>query len=111
MKTTKVTLPSIGLCIILDLIGMSSFFFPLVGEFTDLIWAPLSALIFNYLFGGRLGKIGGVLSFLEEIFPFTDIIPSFTIGWLIRRYEFEKMRKMAFRNFNPFVNPLRNSHS
>ncbi|CAN5770217.1 hypothetical protein BH11BAC3_BH11BAC3_04920 [soil metagenome] len=111
MKNHKVTLPRIWLCIILDLIGMSSFFFPLLGEFSDLIWAPLSALIFNYLFGGKLGKIGGVLSFLEEILPFTDIIPSFTIGWLIRRYEFEKMRKMTFSNFNPFMTPLKRSHS
>ncbi|MEO6230124.1 MAG: hypothetical protein ABJB11_00810 [Ferruginibacter sp.] len=111
MKTTKVTLPRIGLCIILDIIGMSSIFFPVVGEFSDLIWAPLSALIFNYLFGGRLGKIGGVLSFLEEIFPFTDILPSFTIAWFIRRYEFEKMRKMTFSNFNPFMTPLKRSHS
>lgn len=111
MKNHKITLPRIWLCIILDLVGMSSFFFPLVGEFSDLIWAPLSALIFNYLFGGRLGKIGGVLSFIEEIFPFTDFIPSFTIAWVIRRYEFEKMKKMSFRNFHQYVTPLRGSHS
>ncbi len=110
MKTNKVTLPSLGLCIFLDVVGMSSFFFPLFGELSDIVWAPLSALIFNYLFGGRLGKIGGVLSFLEEILPFTDIIPSFTIAWIIRRNEFEKMRKITFSNFHPFITPLRRSH-
>jgi hypothetical protein len=70
----------------MDLIGMSSYFFPLLGEFTDLVWAPVSALIFNKLFGGRLGMIGGVLNFVEEIVPFTDIIPSFTIAWFIRKH-------------------------
>jgi hypothetical protein len=35
--------------------------------------------------------IGGVLNFLEEIIPFTDIIPSFTIAWFIRKNESDKL--------------------
>jgi hypothetical protein len=75
----------------MDLIGMASFIFPGMGEFADVIWAPISGYIFFKLFGGRLGVIGGVLDFLEEIIPFTDIIPSFTIAWLLRRRAIGKM--------------------
>ncbi|MBC7424491.1 MAG: hypothetical protein H7334_13680 [Ferruginibacter sp.] len=81
----KLFLPNIGLCILMDLIGMSSYFFPGMGEFSDIIWAPISGYVFFKIFGGRLGLIGGVLDFLEEILPFTDIIPSFTIAWFIRK--------------------------
>ena len=80
-------LPHISICILLDLIGMLSFIFPAFGELADTVWAPISGLIFFKLFGGRLGTIGGVLNFLEEIIPFTDVIPSFTIAWFIRKNE------------------------
>jgi hypothetical protein len=89
MKTEKKFLPNISLCILLDLIGMASYFFPALGEFADIAWAPVSGYIFFKLFGGRFGMIGGVLNFLEEIIPFTDIIPSFTIAWFIRKNEIE----------------------
>ena len=97
MKTSKLVLPNIALCIALDLIGMSSYIFPLFAEISDLVWAPISAILFNKLFGGRLGKIGGVLNFLEEIIPFTDIIPSFTIAWFIRKQEMQKMENSVVR--------------
>ena len=69
---------------------MASYIFPFLAEFSDIVWAPISALIFNKLFGGRLGAIGGVLNFLEEIIPLTDIIPSFTIAWFIRKNAIER---------------------
>ena len=90
-KEEKLFLPNIAICIIMDLIGMASFIFPGMGEFTDLIWAPISGYIFFKLFGGRLGIIGSVLNFLEEIIPFTDIIPSFTIAWFIRKNAMDGM--------------------
>ena len=90
MNTKKLFLPNIALCILLDLIGMSTYIFPALGEYIDLIWAPISGYIFLKLFGGRLGAIGSVLNFLEEVIPFTDIIPSFTIAWFIRKREIEK---------------------
>jgi hypothetical protein len=77
----------------MDLIGMASYFIPVLGEFADIVWAPISAVIFYMLFGGRFGMIGGVLNFLEEIIPFTDIIPSFTIAWFIRKHESGKLLK------------------
>ncbi len=91
----KLFLPNIGLCLLMDLIGMSSYFFPGMGEFSDIIWAPISGYVFFKIFGGRLGLIGGVLDFLEEILPFTDIIPSFTIAWFIRK---KAMQKMMVKN-------------
>jgi hypothetical protein len=91
MKKEKILVPNIALCIIMDLIGMSSYFIPALGEFTDIVWAPISGFIFFKLFGGRFGLIGGVLDFLEEILPFTDIIPSFTIAWFIRKQQAERL--------------------
>jgi len=87
----KLFQPNIIICIFMDLIGMSSYFFPGLGEFIDVVWAPISGYIFFKLFGGRLGVIGSVLNFLEEIIPLTDIIPSFTIAWFIRKRAIEKM--------------------
>ncbi len=86
-------LPNIGICILMDVIGMASFIFPGLGELSDIIWAPISGFVFYKLFGGRLGLIGGVFDFLEEILPFTDIIPSFTIAWFIRKNAMEKMAR------------------
>jgi hypothetical protein len=91
MKEEKVFLPNIAICIIMDIIGMATYFFPALGEFGDIIWAPISGYVFYKLFGGRFGLIGGVLNFLEEIIPFTDIIPSFTIAWFIRKNQSDKL--------------------
>jgi hypothetical protein len=85
MKTEKLLLPHIAICILMDLAGMASYVFPFLGEFSDIVWAPISAMVFNKLFGSRLGLVGGVLNFIEEIVPYTDIIPSFTIAWFIRK--------------------------
>ena len=34
------------------------------------------------MYKGTKGKIGGIISFFEEIFPFSDIIPTFTLMWI-----------------------------
>lgn len=74
----------------MDLIGCASFAIPGFGEFSDVIWAPLSAYIFYKMFGGRKGIIGGILNFIEEILPFTDVIPTFTIMWLLQKFSAKK---------------------
>jgi len=84
-------LPNIGLCLFMDFLGMATYIFPGLGEAFDLAWAPISAFIFLKMFGGRVGRIGSALNFLEEIIPFTDVIPSFTIAWFIRKREVEKL--------------------
>lgn len=71
----------LALSILFDAIGMLSFTIPLIGEFQDIVWAPLSAFLMAKLYKGTMGKVAGVFSFLEEILPFTDIIPSFTLMW------------------------------
>lgn len=76
--------PSLGFCILMDAIGMATYFFPAIGEMGDLAWAPLSAYIFYQSFGSLGGILGGVFSFFEEIIPYTDIIPTFTIAWYIQ---------------------------
>lgn len=84
----KRTLPSIYTCILLDMIGLTSYLLPIIGETEDLLWAPLSGIIFFFLFGKkRWALFGGVFSFLEEITPGLDFIPTFTIAWFIRKQE------------------------
>ncbi|HEX8358283.1 MAG TPA: hypothetical protein VF610_12750 [Segetibacter sp.] len=73
--------PSLILCIIMDLIGYATFALPVLGEFADVVWAPISAFIFYKSFGGVKGAFGGIFNFVEEILPFTDFIPSFSIMW------------------------------
>lgn len=72
--------------IIFDLIGMVSFTIPFIGEFGDVVWAPVSGLLMMWMYKGTRGKVAGVLSFVEEIFPVTDIIPSFTLMWIYTHY-------------------------
>lgn len=76
--------PSVLLCLLLDFIGFASYSIPVLGEFADILWAPISGMLFFMLFGGWRGAMGGVFSFIEELLPGTDFIPSFTIMWLIR---------------------------
>ena len=72
------------LCVFLDIIGYASYAVPILGEFGDIIWAPVSGVIFFLLFGGWRGAMGGMFNFIEELLPGTDFIPSFTIMWLMR---------------------------
>ena len=70
-------------CLLMDALGSATYLLPGLGEFGDIIWAPVSAIIFYISFGGRKGAVGAVFNFMEEILPGTDIIPSFTIMWLL----------------------------
>lgn len=66
-------------CILLDAIGMVSYAVPVI----DLIWAPIAAAISYRMFGEKRGKYTALITFIEEILPATDIIPSFTIFWVL----------------------------
>jgi hypothetical protein len=91
----KKFLPDVKLCIFLDLIGFISYLIPFLGEAEDIFWAPLSAIIFYFLFGRKkFGLIGGIFSFLEEISPGLDFVPTFTIAWLVRKYEMKASSKL-----------------
>ena len=82
MNTVNKPAPALAFCIIMDVIGYASFAIPGLAEVSDIIWAPISALIFYKTFGGWKGAFGGIFNFVEEILPFTDFVPSFTIMWI-----------------------------
>lgn len=84
-------------CILMDAIGYATYAVPFLGEFADVIWAPVSALIFFKTFGGWKGAFGGVFSFFEEILPGTDFIPSFTLMWAWQNW-------MAKKKMTPELN-------
>ena len=69
------------LSIVLDLFGYATYAIPFLGEFADIIWAPIAAYMMTRLYKGFAGKLGGVFAFVEEAFPLTDFIPSFSIMW------------------------------
>ena len=75
-KTSKLILS-----IILDFIGILSIAFPGIGEFTDLIWAPLSAIILFFIYKKEKVLPAVFIGFLEEFLPFSDFIPTFTLTW------------------------------
>jgi hypothetical protein len=71
------------LSILFDGIGMLSFVIPGIGEFSDVIWAPVSVYFITKMYKGTVGKIGGAISFLEELGILgTDLFPTFTLTWI-----------------------------
>ena len=72
----------LALSLLLDAIGCASFLIPGIGEFSDVAWAPVSAWIMAKLYKGKAGKVGAVISFVEEALPGLDIVPTFTLMWL-----------------------------
>ena len=71
----------LALCVVLDLAGDASELIPFLGEFTDLGFAPVEAALIKALFqSNALAGIG----FVEEILPFTDVVPTFTISWALQ---------------------------
>jgi len=78
--------------ILLDLIGMASFSIPLLAESFDVIWAPIAGLLLNRMYKGNVGKVGGIIVFIEELLPGLDIIPTFTLTW-VYTYYFSKTSK------------------
>lgn len=95
-KVTGVLLPSrkssfvqpdyrkLVLCLIIDTIGTSSELIPLIGELTDLVYAPIAAIALRSLYNNS--NIVFVIEFIEEFFPFTDILPFATICWVIETF-------------------------
>ena len=79
----------LSLCLFLDIVGYVSFLVP----WSDFFWAPLSAYIMVKLFKSRQGKYAALVSFIEEILPFTDIIPTFTIMYYYEKYQQKKAQR------------------
>lgn len=88
--------PSFVFCLLMDIIGYATYAIPFLGEIGDIIWAPVSAIIFTISFGGWKGVLGGMFNFVEEILPGTDFIPSFTIAWFIKNNSIAGKQQQAF---------------
>ena len=67
-------------CVALDAAGDASELLPVLGEFTDVAFAPLEAGLLKLIFESN--AIAG-FGFVEEILPFTDIVPTFTLSWCL----------------------------
>lgn len=77
-------MPSLLACLLMDFLGFATFGIPVLGELLDIVWAPVSALIFFRMFGGSKGFFGGIFNFVEELMPGLDFIPTFTITWFVQ---------------------------
>jgi len=97
MVESQKPMPSLLLCLLFDFVGYASYALPFFGEFLDLLWAPVSAIIFWKMFGFRKGFFGGVFSFIEELTPGLDFIPTFTINWVLLYFKRNK-EALSFRS-------------
>ncbi|GKY97489.1 hypothetical protein MPSEU_000707200 [Mayamaea pseudoterrestris] len=86
LVTDRIIQPDFGklvICIVIDSIGSSSALIPILGEATDVLWAPIAGLLLRSLYSSNI--LFG-LEFAEEILPFTDILPLATICWVVDTY-------------------------
>lgn len=87
-------------CLTIDGIGSGSYLLPFLGELTDLVWAPVQTVyllaLYDEITATRMGGSSNNLapsswarsivqygSLLEELLPFTDVLPSATLTWLL----------------------------
>jgi len=82
----QATTSKLILGLLFDFIGMLSYVVPAFAETIDVIWAPISGMLLVAMYKGTIGKVAGVIGTLEELIPFTDIIPTFTLTWLYEYY-------------------------
>ena len=68
------------LCILLDAAGDASLFVPINGELTDVGFSFFYAFAIELFFDWPQLAVFG---FWEELLPFTDFIPTATLGWLL----------------------------
>ncbi|MDO6517949.1 hypothetical protein [Zobellia uliginosa] len=86
--------------LLFDGIGMLSFVIPFIGEFSDIVWAPLAGWLMTRMYKGKVGQGAGIITFLEEIIPGLDVIPTFTLMWLYT-YVFKKADPAETVEINP----------
>jgi hypothetical protein len=67
--------------LLIDAVGSASYLIPLAGEGFDLAWAPISMTLVGALYDGVMPNLKYV-ALMEEFLPFTDWVPSATIGWV-----------------------------
>ncbi len=67
--------------VLIDLVGSASYLIPFAGEGFDLAWAPISMVLVGAMYDGVMPNLKYV-ALVEELLPFTDVIPTATLGWL-----------------------------
>ncbi len=67
--------------LLIDFIGSSSYLLPVVGEGFDLFWAPIQTIFIMAMYDESMPSMK-YISFVEEILPFTDLLPTGTLGWV-----------------------------
>jgi hypothetical protein len=71
----------LAVSLIVDFVGCTSYALPILGEVGDVFWAPLSAVLISAMYS-ESSPYAAYIGFIEEILPFTDIIPTATLAWL-----------------------------
>jgi hypothetical protein len=71
----------LAVSLLIDAVGSASYLIPVVGEVLDVAWAPLQTILIMALYDTVSPNLKYV-SFVEEILPLTDVVPSATIGWV-----------------------------
>ncbi len=72
--------------VLFDLLGMVTFVVPVLGETFDVIWAPIAGFLLHRMYKGTVGKVGGIIVFIEELMPGLDVVPTFTLTWIYTYY-------------------------
>ena len=84
--------------ILLDLLGMSTYLLPVMGELGDTIFAPFYGIAIFVMYRKALipAALGGFAGALEEFLPASDIIPTATVMWV---YYYIVRNKKALNQF------------
>ena len=73
-KYNKIKYLKLILAVMIDLIGVTTYLIPGLGEGGDFVWAPISGVLILVLFPNhKRMALGGVI---EELLPFTDLVPT-----------------------------------
>jgi hypothetical protein len=75
----------LALSIVLDGLGSASYLLPGLGEGFDVAWAPIQTIFIMALYNHNNTPSAmdylKYVSMAEELLPFTDVLPTATIGW------------------------------
>jgi hypothetical protein len=66
--------------LLIDAVGTASYLIPIAGEGFDLAWAPVSMTFVGAMYDRVVPGLK-YAALAEELLPFTDWIPSATLGW------------------------------
>lgn len=69
------------LSLVVDCLGSCSYLLPVVGESFDGPWAPFQSMLLMAMYKDADQPHLKYVSLAEELLPFTDVLPTATIGW------------------------------